>query len=92
MSIANEPLLSAAIVTSVIGALITLLRAFGVPLTPDQQQAISAFVALVAPIAMALYARPKVTPLIAPKDELGRELSGPNGEPTVAQTRAALKM
>lgn len=91
-TIANEPLLTAAIVTSVIGALITLLKTFGVPINADQQQAISAFVALVAPIAMALWARNKVTSLANPKDELGRPLSGPAGEPTVAQTRAALKM
>lgn len=92
MNVSNEPLLSAAIVASIIGASITLLKAFGVPLTAEQQQAISAFVALIAPIAMALYARPKVTPLSNPTDEVGRPLSGPNGEPTVAQTRAALKM
>lgn len=89
----REPLITAAIVTSIIGALITLLKAFGVPLTADQQAAISSFVVLVAPLLMAFFARSKVTPLADPRDEDNHPLTRAGTDaPTLKQTRSALKM
>ena len=53
----NEPLLTAGAIASVISALLVLLSSFGVPLTPEQGEAINGFVAVVAPIAVALVGR-----------------------------------
>ncbi|MCC6457258.1 MAG: hypothetical protein IT328_20055 [Caldilineaceae bacterium] len=63
----SEPLWTTAIITAVIAALITLLKAFGVPLTADQQDAINQFVAVIAPIIVALVGRAYVTPVAEPK-------------------------
>lgn len=91
MSVSNEPLITAAVIASIAGAIITLLKTLGVPISVETQAALSSLVVLVAPLGVAWYARSKVTPLANPKDELGRPLSGPNGEPTIAQTRSLLK-
>jgi hypothetical protein len=40
-----------------VSALLALLFAFGVPITPEQAQAILGFVAVVSPIAVALIGR-----------------------------------
>ena len=53
----NEPLLTAGAIASVISALLVLLSSFGVPLTPEQGEAINGFVAVVTPIALALITR-----------------------------------
>ena len=53
----NEPILTAGVIGSVVSAAIVLLTAFGVPLTPEQSQAIIGFVAVVAPIIVALVGR-----------------------------------
>lgn len=58
----NEPLITVASVTAVITAVVGLLVAFGVPLTDEQQTAILAVVAAVAPLAVGLVARQLVTP------------------------------
>jgi cadmium resistance protein CadD (predicted permease) len=53
----NQPLLTAGVIGSVVVALINLLFAFGVPITPEQSQAIIGFVGVIAPIAVALIGR-----------------------------------
>jgi hypothetical protein len=53
----NEPVLTAGVIGSIVSAILTLLFAFGVPLTPEQGQAILGLVAVVAPIAVALIGR-----------------------------------
>jgi histidine ammonia-lyase len=53
----NEPLLTAGVIASVVSALLVLLSSFGVPMTPEQGEAINGFVAVVAPIAVALIGR-----------------------------------
>lgn len=59
----REPLLTVASLTAAATALIGLLVAFGVDLTGDQQTAILAVVAVVAPVVVGLVARGKVTPV-----------------------------
>lgn len=75
----NEPLVTAAVITSVITALITLLKAFGIPITEDQQAAINQFAAIVAPIALGILARQWVTPLANPKAADGEPLVRASG-------------
>lgn len=58
----NEPLITVASITAGVTALLGLLVAFGVPVTPDQQVAILGVVAVVAPVAVALIGRNLVTP------------------------------
>lgn len=58
----NEPLITVASVTAGVAALIAVLIAFGVPLTPDQQTAILGFVAVAAPVIVAWIARRFVSP------------------------------
>lgn len=85
----TSPVWSAATIAAVISAAITLLVAFGVQLTQDQITAILGFVAVVAPIGVAIVASPRVTPLAAPKDEDGSPLvRRADGQPTRAATRA----
>lgn len=67
----NSPVWTAATIAAVISAAITLLVAFGVQVTPDQVTAILGFVAVVAPIGVAVVANPKVTSLSRPIDEDG---------------------
>ena len=58
----REPLVTTASVTALVAALVGLLVAFNVPLTDDQQKAILAAAAVVAPIVVGLVARGRVTP------------------------------
>lgn len=70
----REPLWTTAIITAVIAALISLLTAFGVPITAAQQDAINQFMVVVAPIVVALIARAYVTPTAQPTDDTGEPL------------------
>ncbi|MDQ1103892.1 hypothetical protein [Nocardioides zeae] len=49
--------------TVVVAAGLALLRAFGVPIDDTQHTAIVGFVGVVAPLAAALWARARVTPV-----------------------------
>lgn len=81
----SEPLVTIGMIAAVVGSLIALLRAFGVPITDDQQDAINQFLIAAAPIAVALIARRYVTPLANPKDANGTPLTRPDNSP--AQTK-----
>jgi hypothetical protein len=59
----REPLVTVASITAVVSAVLALVVAFGLDLTADQQAAILGAVAAVAPIAVALIVRPRVTPV-----------------------------
>lgn len=63
--IKNEPVVSAAAITGLVGAILGVLVAFGVPVTGDQAEAILNLVGILAPVAAAviggLIARKKVT-------------------------------
>lgn len=88
----NTPLITTAAITSIVGAVIALLTAFGVSLTADQQAAILGFIAVLAPWVVALVGHNTTTPLANPKDEDGHPLTRSGTQaPTMAQTRSALK-
>lgn len=70
----REPLITGAIVVSLVAAAIQLLVAFGIPLTPDQTQAIMGFVTILAPLVVAWLVRGKVTPLADPRNNRGEKL------------------
>lgn len=59
----NEPLVTVASITAIVGAIITALVAFGIDLSKDQQTAILGLVTVVAPLVVALVVRSKVTPV-----------------------------
>ena len=59
----NEPLVTVATITALVGAVIGLLVAFGVPLTSDQQTAILGVTTVAAPLVVALFVRSRVTPV-----------------------------
>ena len=50
----SEPVVSAATISALVAALITLLVEFGVPLDDGQQTAIQGLVAVLAPVAVIL--------------------------------------
>jgi len=75
----NSPVWSAATVSAIVAALITLLVAFGVPLTEQQSTAIMGFVAVVSPIAVAFVTSPKVTSLENPTTKDGETLVRASG-------------
>jgi hypothetical protein len=58
----QEPAVTAGTLTALVAALLALVAAFGLPVTPQQRDAILGLVAVVAPIAVALLVRPQVTP------------------------------
>lgn len=79
----KEPLITIGMITATLAALITLLRAFGVPITNEQQDALNQFLVVAAPIVVALVARQYVTPLANPKDATGTPLTRPDNTPAI---------
>ena len=59
----KEPLWTVAGIVGIVGALISLVVAFGLSLTADQQKAILGAATVVAPLIVAWVTRPKVTPV-----------------------------
>lgn len=57
----NEPVVSAAIITGLVGALLRLLIAFGIDISSEQVEAILDVVTLAAPVVGAFVARRFVT-------------------------------
>lgn len=79
----NEPLITIGGIIAIAASLIALLRAFGVPINSEQQQAIDQFLIAAGPIVVALWARRHVTPLANPKDATGTPLTRPDNSPAV---------
>lgn len=52
----NQPVLTATLITTAVAAVLTLLAAFGVPLTEDQSSAINALIAILAPAVVGVIA------------------------------------
>lgn len=71
----REPLLTAAGITALVTAVLGALVAFGLDLTANQTSAILGVVAVVAPLAVALLARGKVTPTADPRNDDGVPLT-----------------
>lgn len=89
----TEPVITAGVIGAAAAATLTVLVAFGVPLTKDQTTAVTGLIAVLAPIAVALIARGQVTPNTAVVErQLGnRVIAGPANEaiPTGQTIRAA---
>lgn len=62
MILSSEPVVTAGAIAGLVGALLVLLVAFGVPLDETQRNAILAVVIAAVPIVAAVWARSKVTP------------------------------
>lgn len=77
----REPLVTVGVITAFVAAVFAVLVSFGVPVTDEQQNAILSLIAVVAPIAVALLARPKVTPVQFPQDSDGMPLVRADGAP-----------
>lgn len=71
----REPLITAAGITAAVTAAVGLLVAFGVHISDGQTTAILGVIAVLAPIVTALASRGKVTPVAAPQDNAGNELT-----------------
>lgn len=61
-TVRRNPLLTRATITGVVGAVLALLVAFNVDLTPDQEKALVGLAVALAPIVAGVWARFKVTP------------------------------
>lgn len=86
----NEPVVSAAVITGLVGALLRLLISFGIDITPDQVEAILDVVTLAAPIVGALIARRFVTrnSAVVEREQDGQVLAGEASElPTNTHVR-----
>lgn len=59
----DEPVVTAAVIQSLVAALLAAGAAFGLGLTPEQIAAITTVVAIVAPFIAAWWARQRVTPV-----------------------------
>lgn len=67
----TEPVITAAAIPLLVGAVLILLVSFGIPVTPEQADAIVNVIELAIPIAMgvgAYLARRQVSPVGEPKD------------------------
>lgn len=73
--IKNEPVLAGAIITPLVIAAIQLAKAFGVPLTLEQEAAILTFVGVVVPLLGGWLGRRRVTPVwkVAKQAETSQE-------------------
>lgn len=58
----SEPLAAVAAITSAVTAVLYLLTEFGLSINNNQQAAILGVVAVVAPLVVAFFTRPQVTP------------------------------
>ncbi len=79
---AREPVVTANLLAALVLELCVLLRAFGLPITDDQQNAINGLAGILVTIGAAIIARRFTTPLAAPRNNLGeplREQNHPNG-------------
>lgn len=56
MSNKNQPVLTATVVTTTVAAVLTLLTAFGIPLTDEQTGAINGLIAVLAPVIVGIIA------------------------------------
>lgn len=80
----NEPVITAASVAGLIGALLMWVRLMGwIDWTDDQFNQFMIMVNLALPLVAALWARTQVTPVAAPKDNEGVELVRVDGEEIV---------
>lgn len=80
----TEPVVSASAVAGAIGALLVMLVSLGLlDLSQEQQTAIMAAVVAVLPIAAAVWARARVTPLVRPRDIDGATLTRPDNTPAL---------
>ena len=87
--IQQEPVITAGAISGAVGAVLVALVSIGVlDLTPEQQAAVLAALVAVLPIAMAIWARAKVTPLISATDVDGEALTRWNGEPAIPEQEA----
>ena len=78
---AIAPVITAATITAGVGALITLLVAFGVPITTEQESAILGLVAVLGPIIVAVVgARTTVEYTAGGEVIRGAANEGPTGE------------
>jgi hypothetical protein len=64
--VSREPLVTVAVLTSIVGAVLALLKSFGVDISNEQQAAISGLALIVAPLLVAVFVRPRVTPVAKP--------------------------
>lgn len=60
----GEPALTTGTITAVVAAAVTLLVAFGLDLSSDQVIAITAFVAVIAPLVSSVITRRQVIPSV----------------------------
>lgn len=58
----EEPVVTAATILSLVGAVLLLLRAYGVVISEDQHDAILAVVSIAGPLVAGWWARRRVTP------------------------------
>ncbi len=71
----REPLRLIAAITAAVTAILAALVAFGLDIDSDQQAAILGIVtAVIAPAAVAVLTRPKVTPVATPRADTGTPL------------------
>lgn len=70
----REPLLKKGLILSAVAASLTLIVAFGIPLSAEQRTAIIGFFAAWLPILAALVGRRDVTPVSDPRDDEGNRL------------------
>lgn len=79
----TEPTVIVGAISAVVAALMALLIAFGIDITPDQTVAVLGVVAAVGPFVAALFIRRKVTPNINVVEAVTREgevVAGPANE------------
>lgn len=77
----EQPVLTAASLVALGAAILALLVAFGIPVTPGQVEAILGLITVVAPFAVALLTRKHVTPVVNPKAADGTPLVPVTSDP-----------
>jgi hypothetical protein len=75
---ARQPLITTATLAAVVSAVLNALTAFGVPLTVDQQSAISGLADVLGPFVVALVGQCVLARVTGPPGDVG--LLGPGGQ------------
>lgn len=80
--ISREPVLTANLLAALVLEVCSLLRAFGIPLTDAQQNAINGVTAVLVTIGAALIARRFTTSLVDPRDNAGQSFIAAQRQPS----------
>lgn len=88
----NEPIITANLITTLAGAILAVIVAFGVPIDLELKAALISLIAILAPVIATFWARKNSTPLANAYDVDGSKLIRlEDGQPPIAEQKEMVK-